>query len=63
MMDEYARIALSIGKLLSKRQQAIAKDPLPPQLAKLLSSLSESEEVEDSRQTEACPMHSRLFEN
>lgn len=63
MLDEYARIAFSIGKLLSKRQQAIAKDPLPPRLAELLCRLSESEKAEDSRQSHASAKHSRFFQN
>ena len=43
MPNEYARIALSIGKVLRERRQATATDPLPERLAELLCRLSERE--------------------
>jgi hypothetical protein len=63
MLDEYAKIAFSIGKLLSKTRQAIEKDPLPPRLAELLCRLSDSEKVEDRRRWNAPATYSRLFQN
>jgi len=45
MPTEYARIARSVGKVLSERQGASISEPLPQHLVELLCDLSESETV------------------
>jgi hypothetical protein len=49
MPNEYARIALSIGKVLRERRQATATDPLPERLAELLCRLSEREATQRAK--------------
>jgi len=49
MPNEYARIILSIGKVLRERRQATATDPLPECLAELLCRLSEREAERNGR--------------
>jgi len=63
MSKEYARIAYSIGKVLSKRRQEVANDPLPQGLAELLRRLEEGEKVEAGALIDAAAKRSRLVQS
>ena len=63
MPTDYARIARSVGKVLSERQGASISEPLPQRLVELLCDLSESETAKPNRRRHAAAKRSRLTQS